>query len=135
MQQWAQRWVDRSFALDYTLKSLEKILDGQLRNVVRSARVVVKEAAYIVLGRMLGLIAGLSPKPECADPAMLDARLQTMADTEFARLQDRMEPVAAQIYKGLPGEPAVLLRAEFSRWSASDGWTLINAGDSCGTSP
>jgi hypothetical protein len=25
---WAQLWVDRNFALDYTLKSLEKVLEG-----------------------------------------------------------------------------------------------------------
>ncbi|MGH8897829.1 MAG: hypothetical protein ACRDZ4_12600 [Egibacteraceae bacterium] len=36
---WAQRWVDRSFAFDYTLKSLEKILEGQARTAVRGARV------------------------------------------------------------------------------------------------
>lgn len=34
--QWAQLWVDRNFALDYTLKSLEKILDGDARRQVRA---------------------------------------------------------------------------------------------------
>jgi hypothetical protein len=31
----AQLWVDHHFALDYTLKSLEKGLDGRLRHAVR----------------------------------------------------------------------------------------------------
>jgi hypothetical protein len=47
---WAQLWIDRHFALDYTLKSLEKILDGDPRHQVRGARVVLKDAAYTVLG-------------------------------------------------------------------------------------
>jgi hypothetical protein len=50
---WAQLWVDRNFALDYTLKSLEKVLDGQPRHAVRQARVVLKDAAYTVLGKMI----------------------------------------------------------------------------------
>ncbi len=37
---WAQLWVDRNFALDYSLKSLEKVLDGPPRRIVRQARMV-----------------------------------------------------------------------------------------------
>lgn len=51
--EWAQRWVDRNFALDYMLKSLEKILDGSSRRAVRGARVVLKDASYTVLGGMI----------------------------------------------------------------------------------
>ncbi|WP_301125980.1 B12-binding domain-containing radical SAM protein [Streptomyces cacaoi] len=50
---WAQLWVDRNFALDYTLKSLEKILDREPRYRVRTARVVLKDAAFTVLGAMI----------------------------------------------------------------------------------
>ena len=53
----AQLWVDRNFAIDYTLKSLEKILDGTSRRLVRGARVVIKQAAFALLTRMLALIA------------------------------------------------------------------------------
>jgi hypothetical protein len=53
----AQLWVDRTVALDYTLKSLEKILDGDPREHVHAARVVIRDAAFTVLERMCGLIA------------------------------------------------------------------------------
>lgn len=43
----AQLWVDRHFALDYTLKSLEKVLDGRPRHAMRAARVVMKDAALL----------------------------------------------------------------------------------------
>src|SRR6266567_4513391 len=35
LARWAQLWIDRNFALDYTLKSLEKVLDGTPYRVVR----------------------------------------------------------------------------------------------------
>src|SRR5260370_17124075 len=57
---WAQLWVDRNFALDYSLKSLEKVLDGPPRRIVRQARMVLKDAAYTLLG---GLITPLEPQP------------------------------------------------------------------------
>jgi hypothetical protein len=37
--------VDRNFALDYTLKSLKKILHGRPWHTVREARVILKDAA------------------------------------------------------------------------------------------
>ncbi|MGH8897828.1 MAG: hypothetical protein ACRDZ4_12595 [Egibacteraceae bacterium] len=86
-----------------------------------------------MFGRMLDLIAGLSPDPDTAGSAALDTRLQAMADTEFANLEDRVGPAVAKVYRALPGESADLLRRELDRWSASDGWTLINAADPCGT--
>lgn len=52
-----QLWVDRTVALDYTLKSLEKILDGDPREHVHAARVVIRDAAFTVLERMCGLLA------------------------------------------------------------------------------
>lgn len=52
----AQMWIDRHFALDYTLKSLEKILDGVPRRRVRNARVVLKDGSFRVLAGMLDLI-------------------------------------------------------------------------------
>ncbi|MFI0420283.1 B12-binding domain-containing radical SAM protein [Spongiactinospora sp. 9N601] len=36
--EWAQLWVDRNFALDYTFKSLEKTLDGRARPYGRPAQ-------------------------------------------------------------------------------------------------
>src|SRR5260370_39307980 len=64
---WAQLWVDRNFALDYTLKSLEKILDGPPRQAVRQARVVLKDAAYSVLGEM---ISAIESQPRSASPGI-----------------------------------------------------------------
>lgn len=75
---WAQLWVDRNFALDYTLKSLEKILDGEPRAAIRRARRVVKDAAYTVFGHMIRTIDDTPPdscgRGRAGRPAALDAR-------------------------------------------------------------
>ncbi|MGH3720866.1 MAG: hypothetical protein ACRDRI_18865 [Pseudonocardiaceae bacterium] len=56
----AQLWIDRHFALDYTLKSLEKILDGHPRHAVRTARLVLKDAAFDLLHAMVALLDHLA---------------------------------------------------------------------------
>jgi radical SAM superfamily enzyme YgiQ (UPF0313 family) len=130
--EWAQLWVDRNFAFDYTLKSLEKILDGRPRELVRGARVVLKDAAYVVLGRMLGLVADFAgATPEHA--GAMDGGLRGMAQEELERLRDRMGPAVREVLGGLEEGHAVILRRELGRWLAADGWTLINAADPCGT--
>jgi len=131
---WGQMWVDRNFALDYTLKSLEKLLDGHVREVVRNTRVVIKDSAYQVLGAMLDIIAQF---PLTTDDdraaAALDARLRTMLDAEFGRLRDAMTDACPLLPAVLRDEHATLLQRELDRWSASTGWILINAADPCGT--
>ncbi|WP_234443730.1 B12-binding domain-containing radical SAM protein [Streptomyces sp. NRRL B-24484] len=133
--EWAQRWIDRNFALDYTLKSLEKILDqGEAWRAVRVARVVLKDAAYAVLGRMVGAIeeTPLAMGVE-GGGAGLHAKLRALLDEEIANLGGRAWNAVHSAVVVLPGERAELLTAEYRRWRANSDWELINAGDPCGT--
>jgi radical SAM superfamily enzyme YgiQ (UPF0313 family) len=131
--EWAQRWVDRNFALDYTLKSLEKLLDGHIREIIRSTRVVIKDAAYQVLGAMLDNIGEFALTTDDQAGAALDDRLHTMLDAEFERLRGAMIDACTLLRAELLDEHAALLQRELDRWSTSTGWTLINAADPCGT--
>lgn len=127
----AQLWVDRNFALDYTFKSLEKVLDGPPRHAVRDARVVLKDAAFTVLGDMLRLIDLREigrPQPEA-----MRADLRAMMGTRFEELQNHMAATVAQVTPVLSDVDADLLHREYERWAASDSWQLINAADPCGT--
>lgn len=126
----AQMWVDRHFALDYTLKSLEKILDGNARHRIRSARVVIKDASFRVLTGMLGLI---TTYPAQAPDTSLDAAMQWLLDAEFAELTRVLSTAIAYVLSALPESSRHLLDHEFTRWCSTDNWQLINAGDSCGT--
>lgn len=134
--EWAQRWIDRNFAFDYTLKSLEKLLDGHVREAVRDTRVIVKDAAHQLLGAMLDAIDRFPPATDDSKvAAALDDCLHQMVHAEFARLRDELTDPCGRLRQVLPGEHATLLQREFHRWlrRAHEGWTLINAADPCGT--
>ncbi|MFF8617945.1 B12-binding domain-containing radical SAM protein [Streptomyces sp. NPDC015350] len=127
---WAQRWVDRHFALDYTLKSLEKVLDNAPRHAVRQARLVLKNAAYQVLGDMIHAIDqhGLEqPEQETALSTKIEAALEERA----GMLRRQMATTVDEVKGRLTGEHAAALAREHDRWASATGWELINAGESC----
>lgn len=131
--QWAQLWVDRNFALDYTLKSLEKILDGEPRRQMRGARVILKDAAYTVLG---GMIAAAERAPAARLPGhyqVLEQRIGTTLDGEIGVLRERMAESVTDVAGVLSGRHAQMLRHEHDRWAGAGEWRLINAADPCGT--
>ncbi|MET9103724.1 B12-binding domain-containing radical SAM protein [Streptomyces antibioticus] len=127
---WAQRWVDRHFALDYTLKSLEKVLDDAPRHAVRQARVVLKDAAYQVLGDMIALIGeyGLE-RPE--EEAALSVRIEAALEARTGMLRRQMATTVGEVGRHLTGAHAATLAREHGRWASAASWELINAGESC----
>ncbi|MFI6281682.1 radical SAM protein [Streptomyces sp. NPDC050988] len=124
----AQMWVDRTFALDYTLKSLEKIVDGRARNVLHDARVAIRAAAYSVFTGMLTLIDTTSAGPE-----LLDSALRDLMDEELGMLQRAIGELIGQSLPVLSTTNAAVLHGEHQRWLATRQWQLINAADACGT--
>lgn len=127
----AQLWIDRNFAFDYTLKSLEKILDGQARRQVRAARVVLKNAAATLLGRMLDLIDRHplhTPAPEALNPALIDLLNRGLGEVHAA-----MTPTIATVLAVLPADRADILTTAHTHWTTPTGWDLINTADPCGT--
>ncbi|WP_243657720.1 radical SAM protein [Parafrankia sp. BMG5.11] len=130
---WAQRWVDRHFALDYTFKSAEKILDGEPRRLIREARGVLKDASYLVLGDLITEIDTQPPHHDPTAEAVLDARIWQRVERRLALLRGELAATVHDLLPALDREHAQLLTAEHRRWSAANGWTLINAADSCAT--
>jgi hypothetical protein len=131
--QWAQLWVDRNFALDYTLKSLEKILDGDPRRRVRAVRTVLKDTAYTVLGGMIAAAGQTSPDLLPGRRHVLQQSIRAQLDGEFTVLRERMAQTVAELAGRLPARHAQTLRHEHGRWATGDEWQLINAADPCGT--
>ncbi len=130
---WAQLWVDRNFALDYTLKSLEKVLDGQPCHAVRQARVVLKDAAYAVLGQMIAAIEAQPPEDPGRGEERLSGRIGALLDAQIEQLRARMAGTVRQVAASLPAGYARTLRREYQRWDTATGWRLINVADPCGT--
>ncbi|MQT01965.1 radical SAM protein [Streptomyces jumonjinensis] len=131
---WAQCWVDRNFALDYTLKSLEKVLDGSRRDAVREARVVLKGAAFAVLGDMIRALDQY-PLTGVSGEAIRDLthHVGRLLEARIDRLRPRMTTAVEHVAGQLRGEHATTLSREHDRWATTTGWALINASDSCGT--
>ncbi|MDQ2881603.1 MAG: radical SAM protein [Actinomycetota bacterium] len=126
----AQMWVDRHFALDYTLKSLEKILDDIPRRRVHTARVVLRNGSFRVLTGMLDLLG--TYRPDTPDTG-LDAAMLTLLGTEVEELAATLSLAIEQVLPTLPASSRRLLDHEFTRWCAAEEWRLINANDPCGT--
>ncbi|GAA4239772.1 hypothetical protein GCM10022254_61480 [Actinomadura meridiana] len=81
----AQLWVDRNFALDYTLKSLEKLADGDRRSAIRDMRVTFKRAGYDLFGGMLALLDRTDADPGHHEG--LDEACAELADILIRRLR------------------------------------------------
>ena len=111
--QWAQLWVDRNFALDYTLKSLEKVLDGQPRHAARQARVVLKDAAYTVLGEMITAIEAQPLAQTARGQEQLPAQIGAMMDTQIQVLRTRMDDTVRQLAARLPAQHVRMLHTEY----------------------
>ena len=126
----AQLWIDRHFALDYTLKSLEKILDGAPRHHVRRARVVLKDAAFTLLTAMLGLIDATGSG---GTPGQFEHQLRAVMDAQVTALDSRMAGTVEALLPHLTSDSAAVLRHELHRWQHTEGWRLINAAEACGT--
>jgi len=108
---YGQLWVDRHFALDYTLKSLEKILDGQSRYSVRAARVVFKDAAFGLLTAMADLLpyyAGDQP-----DAPVLDGAITALMNTQIDQLHPHVATMVNDLGTILRASDARLLFSEY----------------------
>jgi hypothetical protein len=121
--------VDRNFALDYTLKSLEKILDGAAWKAVNTTRLLLKESAYTVLGAMLELAQSYSLCQPAS--AALSETLTGMMDAQNACLTERLTGLVATQLAKLPEAASTLLAREFDRWTNTRDWHLINAEGPC----
>lgn len=130
---WAQLWVDRNFALDYTLKSLEKVLDGNPRHAVREARGVLKDGSYTVLGEMIQAVEAEPLEVTAGAEKRLSAHVGTILDRQINRLRCRMDGTVQEVARVLHCEHSQTLHREHERWQSASGWQLINAADPCGT--
>lgn len=126
LSHWAQLWIDRNFALDYTLKSIEKVVDGQLHRAVRDVRRILKEAAHHLLGSMLDLA-------ENTELHTLDHHCYDLAHSLITEVKAQLEPAVAALQRTMPAGHRATVRREYMRWTKLSAWRLINAADPCGT--
>jgi radical SAM superfamily enzyme YgiQ (UPF0313 family) len=115
MSEWSQRWIDRSFSFDYTLKSLEKIFGREQGHAIRSLRGFLKQSSYEFLGGMIGIGQSLDP---AACRALAERRMELLREEVRVRLSlllEDLDPVLAG-----------RLAAEHESWRNRVDWGLIN---------
>lgn len=115
MSEWSQRWIDRSFSFDYTLKSLEKIFGRERGYAIRSLRGFLKQSSYEFLGGMIGLGGDLDPA-SCR--ALAERRMELLREEVGVRLSPLLED--------LDPVPAGRLAGEHECWRRREDWGLIN---------
>jgi hypothetical protein len=125
----SQMWIDRNFALDYTLKSLEKILEGTAYTAVRQLRRLVKSSAFAVLTSMVDAVDA-QPVAQ-RDEDAFDAELRRIMDREIESMASAMDSAVPAMTQRLPSAAIDLLVREHVRWRSQTGWRLINETGNC----
>jgi hypothetical protein len=99
---------------------------------LREARVVLKDAAYTVLGEMIHVVEAQPLDDPDAERA-LSGQIGGLVNVQIDLLRGRMAASVGQAGARLRAEHVDLLRREHDRWGTAAGWHLINAADPCGT--
>lgn len=134
LARWGQLWIDRNFALDYTLKSLEKVIDGRPHEVLRGLRRVLKEGAFGFFGPMLDHLGAVDTRTHDPDDHYaLEVRCAELAETRIQQLHADVEHTIGDVRDALPREHRERLNQQHQQWAAAGTWRLINAADPCGT--
>lgn len=141
----AQMWIDRNFALDYTLKSLSKVMDKSLQLKILEIRKIFKSYSYRFLGVML-VVVNNDPSLEAHNGdgrsvinvatkagwkenysiECLERILPQVMDWLFDKLRNNIEKNLQQYANHLDTDSRHLIDEQYSKWAESVGWNLIN---------
>lgn len=141
---WAQRWIDRNFSFDYTLKSLQKITAVAQRQFLGQIRFLLKQSAYTWLGYVLVASTGNRELLDDVDetiistmgplrrdqPLNLDAARNAMISVGNSLFGDLLNKIHTDLEKALGSlgrEHRAILEREHERWASRTKWELLHA--------
>lgn len=129
----SQRWIDRSFSLDYLLKSYEKTTSADERKSLRNLRVFLKNASYDLLGILLTHFGMRNPVPSLVlDVSDLHFDLSKNSEKIeflnklFSALTTRFNTELDTYKTVLSSTIFIEINQHVANWSARREWTLIN---------
>lgn len=113
----SQRWVDRNFTLDYTLKSIQKRLPSAEGKRLNAVRITLKKCAHDFINLSLGYVLA-------NDGAQFSAEsfLNEYLESVIAKVIDSIDEACL----GLSKADASILRSQLEVWCNRSGWGLIN---------
>lgn len=141
MSHFSQLWIDRNFALDYTLKSLQKVCDDNLSIHLECIRRRIKQAAYELLGDMLFVAGALDAYTRGDMPILKELRsrfaggvgsdsnsavFSSLLEASFATLAATVSALLPKLNFGAAAGLEKRLHQQTAAWAAKKGWSLIN---------
>ena len=143
--EYSQRWIDRTFSLDYLLKSIEKYVSGDEKTKIRSLRVVIKQFAFELLRCFVSLrdtnaVSDLHRSSAYLEATSYEIRefqkgiesnsreiLTVVMDRHFENMKKIMAVEIASASEGLNLEDRKRINVQFQDWAMRSSWHLINA--------
>lgn len=143
MSKYCQLWIDRNFAIDYSLKSLSKIYSGNLSLNIRRQRIMLKDHTYALLGKMLYVI---EPIPEflknCSEAEYqfvknlrrgvpvtfenLDGTFKKLLNHQFELLTKQVFVLKENLKSNLSVEDFGRISTQIDKWKKAKTWNLIH---------
>ena len=140
---WAQRWIDRNFSFDYTLKSLQKVTNVEQRRALERIRFLLKKSAYTWLGHVLAastgnldIIEGLKDsiilemnalhREEPLDCNKADIAMISCCNSLFNVLANELDNEFQIALGGLSREHRDIMLREHWRWINRTEWELLH---------
>ncbi len=142
MSKYSQLWIDKNFAIDYSLKSLSKIYSGEASLNIRKQRVLLKTHAYQLLGKMLYIIEQNSKfLKNCSEKEIefvedlrnnfenindLDEIFKKLLNHQFEILVSQIFILKENLKADLSFEDFNKISIQINNWEKSKNWVLIH---------
>ena len=143
ISEWAQRWIDRNFSFDYTLKSLQKVTGNEQRQCLDQIRFLLKQSAYTWLGYVLIASTGDRELLDGIDysiissmgalrrdhPLILDeasSAMISLGNNLFGDLLNKIENDFEKTLRYISREHRAILQREHERWASRTEWELLH---------
>ena len=142
MSKYSQLWIDKNFAIDYSLKSLSKIYSRQASLNIRKQRILLKTHAYHLLGKMIYIVeSDLKFLKGCSEEEVkfiknlknkfsniddLDEVFKSLLNHQFKTLTNKIFILKENLKTNLSSEDFNKISIQIDSWAKSKQWTLIH---------
>ncbi|POP63758.1 radical SAM protein [Pseudomonas syringae] len=115
----SQRWIDQSFALDYTLKSIQKRVPSHVAESLNDSRVLLKSFCH-------GFIVNCLSDVVSSSRLMSEAEIRKLLNLEFSKMAPSISETVLAICDQLSIVDSEILVHQLSLWKCPSDWRLIN---------
>lgn len=115
----SQRWIDQNFALDYTLKSIQKRVSASAAESIGNGRVLLKKFCHSFIVNCLNCVISKSG-------LMDENEAEKLLNSEFSYMEPLISEAIIEICPQLSIVDSEILIRQLSIWRHPSDWRLIN---------